>query len=193
LASILPGRLQEAGPPRRFARTEAANANAPAQRGISEAVADRNGVVSSDTQLLFPFMRGGEVVTVKSRGIEEKKFALTKDSEKIPMGWDDAYGQPVVVVVEGEFDKLAIEEATGWEYVVSPPNGAKPSDQVFEYLVDICEHAERVLLAGDMDEPGRAFMQELSSRVRVRPLLPGGMAGEGCERHAAQARCPDGA
>lgn len=135
------------------------------KRGISRAVADRNGVVSSESQLLFPFMRGGELVTVKSRGIDDKKFSLSKDSEKIPMGWDDAYGQPVVVIVEGELDKLAIEEATGWEYVVSPPNGANPSDQVFAYLVEICDHATKVILAGDMDDPGKAFMAELASRI----------------------------
>ena len=147
-----------------FDRTDVAD-ELLAQRGISREVADRNGVVSSESQLLFPFMRGGELVTVKSRSIEGKKFALTKDSEKIPMGWDDAWGQPVVVIVEGEFDKLAIETATGWEYVVSPPNGASPSDKVMEYLVDICEYAEKVLLAGDMDEPGQAFMRDLSARI----------------------------
>src|SRR5690606_19326106 len=51
-----------------------------AQRGIRREVADRNGVVSSETQLLFPFMRGGELITVKTRTIEGKKFALTTDS-----------------------------------------------------------------------------------------------------------------
>lgn len=136
-----------------------------AKRGIGAIVADRNGVTSDGDVLLFPFMRDGEVVTVKHRTMSEKKFWLTKDAEQIPFGWDDCAGQESVVVVEGELDKLAVEEATGWTNVVSPPNGAKPSDAVFEQLATLCEGARRVVLAGDMDSDGERFMAELSKRI----------------------------
>ena len=136
-----------------------------ADRGIGPTVAQRNQVSGSADELWFPFVRNGEVVTVKHRAMREKKFWLTKDAEQIPFGWDDCAGQPVVVVVEGEIDKLTIEQCTGWEHVVSPPNGSKPSDQVFEHLATICEAADKVILAGDMDQPGREFMQELSTRI----------------------------
>ena len=145
-------------------RTEVANTFLAA-RGISERVADRNEVIATDAQFQFPLRRGGELLTIKTRGIADKTFGLTEKADQIPMGWDDAYGQPVVIIVEGEFDKLAIEEATGWEYVISPPNGSNPSDQVMEYMVDICKLSEKVILAGDMDKVGQEFMDKIAKRI----------------------------
>lgn len=44
-------------------------------------------------------------------------------AEKILFGLDDIAGQPEVIIVEGEMDKLAFEEA-GFLNVVSVPDGA---------------------------------------------------------------------
>ena len=134
-------------------------------RGIGRVVADRNGVTSDGDVLLIPFVRNGEVVTIKHRPMREKKFWMTTDSEKIPFGWDDCMGQPVVVVVEGEMDKFAIEQATGWAHVVSPPHGCDAGDEVLGALATICEAAEKVVLAGDMDAPGQKFMRDLGVRI----------------------------
>ncbi len=44
-------------------------------------------------------------------------------AEKVLYGHDDAAGQPEVIIVEGEMDKLALEVA-GYSAVLSVPDGA---------------------------------------------------------------------
>lgn len=44
---------------------------------------------------------------------------------QILYGWDDIKGQQEVIIVEGEIDKLSVEEA-GFSNVASVPQGAPP-------------------------------------------------------------------
>lgn len=44
-------------------------------------------------------------------------------AEKVLFGLNDIVGQPEIIIVEGEMDKLALEEA-GYTNVVSVPDGA---------------------------------------------------------------------
>ena len=46
-------------------------------------------------------------------------------AEKVLFGLDDCVGATEIIVVEGEMDKLALEEA-GFRHVVSVPDGAPP-------------------------------------------------------------------
>ena len=100
------------------------------------------------------------------------------NAEKILYGMDDVQDSDVVIVVEGEMDKLALEEA-GYTNVVSVPDGApgkvkedelpdKEQDKTFSFVWK-CEHiferALRVVLATDNDPPGIALAEELARRV----------------------------
>lgn len=149
-----------------------------AERGISKEVAERNAVYSSErrgeVEVHFPYYRDGALVNVKHRKLP-KSFRMEAGAERILYGLDDcAPGEPLVIV-EGELDKLAIEEATGLLSVVSVPDGAPPPDaksyaSKFAFLDDatalaVIAGASEIILAVDADEPGRALMEELARRI----------------------------
>jgi hypothetical protein len=156
-------------------------------RGIDLSVAERNGLASQNVfsppagahvdALVFPYMRDGELVNIKYRG-EDKSFWQVKGAEKILFGLDDIAGAREIVIVEGEMDKLALEQA-GVKNVVSVPDGAPgkvkdgpvpapEEDRKFEYLWN-CRAAldpvSRVVIAADADAPGQALAEELARRL----------------------------
>ncbi len=72
----------------------------------------------------FPYFRNRELVNVKYRSLD-KEFSQVPKAEKVLFGLDDCIGASEIIVVEGEMDKLALEEA-GFRHVVSVPDGAPP-------------------------------------------------------------------
>ena len=72
----------------------------------------------------FPYFRNRELVNVKYRSLD-KEFSQVPRAEKVLFGLDDCIGASEIIVVEGEMDKLALEEA-GFRHVVSVPDGAPP-------------------------------------------------------------------
>ena len=156
-----------------------------AARGISEATARRHGIGSARHYIpklgaevdciAFPYFRRGELVNIKYRAISQKAFAQVKGAEKIFYGLDDIADSKEAIIVEGECDKLAHAEA-GIRNVVSVPDGAPqrvkagdpdPDDAKFAFLAncaeDFAQH-DRIILALDNDEPGRALAEELARR-----------------------------
>jgi twinkle protein len=156
-----------------------------AERGISEAVVRRNKIGYArhyipklDAQvdcIAFPYFRDGQLINIKYRALEAKAFAQEKDAEKIFYGLDDLAEAEDVLIVEGECDKLAFEEA-GFRNVLSVPDGAvarlkdDPSedDAKFEYLAN-CEEQlgrfKRFILAVDADAKGQILEEELARRL----------------------------
>jgi len=114
----------------------------------------------------FNYFRDGELVNVKRRDAK-KNFALHKGAELIFYNLDAVKGQKEVFCVEGEMDALSLIEA-GIKNVVSVPNGATKGSARLEYL-DNCwqefEHLEKIYIATDNDEPGRALREELARRL----------------------------
>jgi twinkle protein len=116
------------------------------------------------------------LVNIKFRALGEKAFIQVKDAEKTLYGLDDIGNARAVIIVEGECDKLALEEA-GIVNVVSVPDGAPrhvkagdpdPEDAKFAFLVNCAEQLdrlERILIAVDADEPGLALAEELARRL----------------------------
>lgn len=156
-----------------------------AKRGISEATVRRNGIGVRRTYiparkgevdcLAFPYLRGGEIVNIKFRTLEGKEFAQVKGAEKILLGLDDIAHAKAIIIVEGELDKLALEEA-GFQNCVSVPDGAprfvkndpSPEDAKFSYLTNCADQlggVERIILAVDNDEPGQTLKEELARRL----------------------------
>lgn len=159
------------------------------KRGISKATLVRNKVSMTRAWMpqagkeiavtAFPYLRGGEVVNVKYRG-PGKTFRQEKDAEKIFYGLDNLEPDAKeVIIVEGEGDSLALNEAGFWN-VLSVPDGAPAQargddesidperDAKFEYVWncrDVLDAAERVILAVDADGPGQALEAELSRRI----------------------------
>lgn len=133
-------------------------------RGISAPVWERNGLRSDAGRLMFPYYHNAQLVNWKYR-TPDKQFSMVTDAELVPYGWDDCEHQDRIVIVEGEMDKLAVEQATGWTWVLSPPNGANHNDAMFEKICAVCKDASQIILAGDMDEKGRTFQEKLAERL----------------------------
>ncbi len=157
-----------------------------AARGISETVVRRNGIgtarvwmpsmkIETDC-IAFPYRRAGELVNVKYRALESKAFSQVKDAEKILYGLDDIVDATTAIVVEGECDKLGLEEA-GIRHVVSVPDGAPATvkagepaadDTKFSYLANCAAYLDRldkIILAVDCDSAGQALETELVRRL----------------------------
>jgi twinkle protein len=125
-------------------------------------------------------MRDGELVNVKHRwsvvdqetGERRKKFRMETGAELIFWNLDRVQDTDTVYIVEGEMDVLALAEA-GITNVISPPNGAPALETDIEqadlsYLPSgeaVLARARKVVMAGDMDEPGRRLMDELARRI----------------------------
>ncbi|KAK9834060.1 hypothetical protein WJX81_006707 [Elliptochloris bilobata] len=156
-------------------------------RGISPAVVERNGIQQEKRwshkreryvdMIAFPYYRNGELVNVKYRSLD-KEFSQVPKAEKVLFGLDDCAGASEIIIVEGEMDKLALEEA-GFRHVVSVPDGAPPSvregalpppeeETKFAYLWNcraVLDQAARIILATDGDAPGQALAEELARRL----------------------------
>ncbi|MGH9864697.1 MAG: bifunctional DNA primase/helicase [Candidatus Acidiferrales bacterium] len=127
----------------------------------------------------FPYLRDGEIVNVKYRG-PDKDFMQEKDAEKILFGMDDIPdGTDTLIIVEGEMDKLACNEAGFWN-VVSVPDGAPKEvredggGKKFEYVencFDFLQSFASVILATDNDGPGGALREELARRIGKEKCL----------------------
>ncbi|KAL0442391.1 UNVERIFIED_CONTAM: Twinkleprotein, chloroplastic/mitochondrial [Sesamum latifolium] len=99
-----------------------------AERMISGETLRRNAIMQKRTGdqivIAFTYRRNGELVSCKYRDIT-KKFWQEADTEKIFYGLDDIQDASDIIIVEGEMDKLAMEEA-GFKNCVSVPDGAPP-------------------------------------------------------------------
>ncbi|RAL54295.1 hypothetical protein DM860_001423 [Cuscuta australis] len=151
------------------------------QRMISGETLRRNGVMQCKARnqivIAFPYRRNGDLVSCKYRDVN-KIFWQESDTEKIFYGLDDIMGASDIIIVEGEMDKLAMEEA-GFRNCVSVPDGAPPSvstkdlppvdqDAKYQYLwncKEAFEKASRIILATDGDKPGQALAEELARRL----------------------------
>lgn len=144
-----------------------------AARKIGVDVLRRNGiradVYNGEDVIVTPYRRGGKIITAKYRyrylsASGKKRHAMEADTEKIPFGLDDCSGATEIIIVEGEPDKLAIEQATGRRAVISPPSGSNIPELARSLMLDVCKDAH-VLLAGDMDENGEKMLADLAERI----------------------------
>ncbi|KAH7836893.1 hypothetical protein Vadar_007083 [Vaccinium darrowii] len=150
-----------------------------AERKISENTLRRNAVMQTSgdqNAIAFIYRQDGALVHCKYRSLD-KKFWQTKNKEKILYGLDDIKGADEIIIVEGEIDKLSMEEA-GFISCVSVPDGAPQKvsaklplfkkDSRFQYLWNCKEHldkASRIILATDGDPPGNVLAEELACRL----------------------------
>lgn len=133
-------------------------------RGISLAVAGRNGVTGENNAVTFSYVNEGEVVNRQTRTLSAKGFRFDPGKPVIPFGLDDCEGRPKVTVTEGVIDKLSVEEATGWTSVLAMPS-ATPSSDCYALACEALKDAAKVVVAVDADEPGQKLRDELVRRL----------------------------
>jgi len=150
-------------------------------RGISAGTIIRNKITQSceympqvgkeRNTINFNYYRDDELINIKYRD-SEKNFKQTKNAEKIFYGLDDIQDCNEVYIVEGEMDKLSLEEV-GITNCVSVPDGApnpgtKNYDNKFSYL-DNCwsyfDTVEKIHICSDNDTNGRVLLEEISRRL----------------------------
>ncbi|KAF2306106.1 hypothetical protein GH714_012579 [Hevea brasiliensis] len=149
-------------------------------RMISEETLRRNSVMQmagNQGIIAFTYRRNGNLIGCKYRTME-KIFWQDKGTEKWLYGLDDINEATEIVIVEGEIDKLSVEEA-GFRNCVSVPGGAPqivsakdlPSwkkDKAYQYLWNCKEYLDkvsRIILATDGDVCGQALAEELARRL----------------------------
>uniref|UniRef100_A0A804L712 SF4 helicase domain-containing protein n=1 Tax=Musa acuminata subsp. malaccensis TaxID=214687 RepID=A0A804L712_MUSAM len=172
-----------------------------ADRMISAETLRRNAIkqikCGKKIAIAFPYRRNGTLVSCKYRDFS-KKFWQEPDKERIFYGLDDINQSSDVIIVEGEIDKLSMEEA-GYRNCVSVPDGAPAQvskgplvaaeeDTKFQYLwncKEYLEKASRIILATDADGPGQALAEELARRLGkercLRVKWPEKSANEVCK------------
>ncbi|XP_068654286.1 twinkle homolog protein, chloroplastic/mitochondrial-like [Aristolochia californica] len=151
------------------------------ERMISGETLRRNGVMQlrrgDEVVIAFAYRRNGSLISCKYRTVS-KKFWQESGTEKILYGVDDIKQASDIIVVEGEMDKLSMEEA-GFRNCVSVPDGApakvsekelptEEEDKKYQYLWNCKEYlakASRIILATDADAPGQALAEELARRI----------------------------
>lgn len=143
-------------------------------RGITDEVIARNCLYAEGHAICFPYFDGGVVTNVKYRTVD-KKFRMVQGARLVFYGLDDCRDSDTVIIVEGEFDKLALE-VCGLRNVLSVPNGAPArikegeidNSGAFEYLAhaeELFKRVSKVIIAVDMDAPGRNLQYELARRI----------------------------
>lgn len=150
-------------------------------RGISQGVINRNKITQGveympqvdkkRNVICFNYYRDGELINIKYRD-GEKNFKQYKGAEKIFYGLDDIKEAKDIYIVEGEMDKLSMEEV-GIKSCISVPDGApnpgtKNYNNKFSYI-DNCweyfEKTEKIYICVDNDTNGRILLEELSRRL----------------------------
>lgn len=104
----------------------------------------------------------GKLIAQKVRG-KDKTFSVIGDGKSMPL-----YGQHLwqaggrrVVITEGEIDALSVGQVTGLRWpVVSLPNGAPSAKKAIQNNLEWLTSFETVVLAFDMDDPGRKAAAE---------------------------------
>ncbi|THU48496.1 hypothetical protein C4D60_Mb09t26860 [Musa balbisiana] len=151
-----------------------------AERSISAKTLERNGIMQCkhDDQIViaFTYRRNAALVSCKYRTFSKECWQET-GTEHIFYGLDDIKQASDVIIVEGEIDKLSMEEA-GFLNCISVPYGrpaqsskelpAEDEDTEFQYLwncQEYLEKASRIILATDANVPGQALAEELARRL----------------------------
>lgn len=142
-----------------------------AKRMIPESVVLANKIRSERDWIVIPYLRDGKLINVKKRHIREKDWRQAGNAEPIMFNRDRCVEPDWIVVVEGEFDAMAIETA-GMTNVTSPNQGAPNANdtnvdkklECIENTWEIFETKKRIVIAVDNDDNGRRLQRELIRR-----------------------------
>ena len=149
-------------------------------RGITEEVIENNKIISStdNRNIIFPYLRNGEITNFKTRGIDGKFFTQSKDAEPLIYNYDRCKESEAIVICEGEMDSLSWEVA-GIEFHTSvnmgaPNVGDKNIDKKLECIsncYEVFEQAKVIYIATDEDDNGRNLQRELVRRFGAEKCL----------------------
>ena len=147
-------------------------------RGLFESTMKRFGIAEQEyffpqvgakrNAIVFPYYRDKKLINAKYRDAE-KNFLLTSGAELIPFNLDSIKGKKKIIITEGEFDCMAVEQV-GFTAVISVPNGATSGNNSLEWLDNCIEdfiEVEQIILATDKDNPGINLRTQLAARLGI--------------------------
>ena len=137
------------------------------KRGFSPETWQRRGVGEHKGNIVFPYYESGELVMVKfrpPRKVKKGRKAWREPGGK-PVFWgmDDCDPAKPLVIVEGEMDALALDEA-GIPNVVSVPNGTSDL-QCIDLCWDWLQQFTQIIIWVDNDEPGKKLQRNLINKL----------------------------
>ncbi|WIA29353.1 hypothetical protein OEZ86_011858 [Tetradesmus obliquus] len=165
-------------------------------RGISQAVLHRNQVMMESRycrslgawvdHIAFPFFSGGRVVNIKYRALP-KHFQQSPKGQQVFYGLHDIRGDaPAVLIVEGELDKLSVEEATGatahCSHIVIGVDADAAGWHTAQQLADRLGRGRCWYLAWPAAGPaGAAALQRVAAAAAAEGIQMDVAAGLGCK------------
>ena len=132
-------------------------------RKISKQTIEKFKIVSdkNNSAIAFPFFENQELINIKYRAINEKKFWAEKDAKHILFNLDHCI-EDFLIVVEGEIDCLSMFEY-GYN-VVSVPSGASDLSWI-ENQFEKLQSYKRIYLSFDNDEAGQEAVKKIAKRL----------------------------
>ena len=138
-------------------------------RGISKETLVKNKVTTDKSgNIQFNYYLDGELIFIKyklprkpKKG--ERKAWREKDTRPILYGMDDCDPSLPLIIIEGEPDKLVLDEC-GVKNCVSIPSGTEDYswiDECWEWL----ERFDEIIVWSDNDPAGKGFQQEVIARL----------------------------
>lgn len=141
-----------------------------ADRGISVETLEKNKIGYENKSIVYPYFDEKDELVNKKFRTGKKEFRQVAGARKILYGLHQIKDSKKIIIVEGEGDKLALNEVGFWN-AVSVPDGAPALNannysSKFSYLdgVDF-DKIEEVIIAVDSDGPGYKLQQELIKRI----------------------------
>jgi len=135
------------------------------ERGIDPGVLtpDLVGYSPKRKKIMFIYRKDGEIVNLRYRD-RAKNISQEENCEHILWDVGRIILGCVLVIYEGELDKLVGDSVDPGRVHCSVDNGSN-SYQFLKNCEKALELPSKIILAGDMDEPGRKMVEELARRI----------------------------
>lgn len=143
-------------------------------RMISEKTLRDNRVVTdTNGNIVFRFYLNGELEFIKYKLARVPKQGETKswrekDTRPILYGMDECVSGEALIIVEGEVDKLSLDEAEV-KNAISIPSGTQDFSWV-ENCWEFLEQYHEIIIWADNDIAGKGFQQETIARLNDRRI-----------------------
>jgi len=134
------------------------------ERGLRKEAIETYRLAEKGREAVFPYLRNGELVSVKYRSIDDKrKMRVEKGCEPCLFGWQAIPATArEVVITEGELDAVAWYQLG--HPALSVPNGASGHTWI-EHEFENLEQFDTIYISFDNDEPGRKGAGEIIDRL----------------------------
>lgn len=139
-------------------------------RGLTDQTIQTFRVAEDGRDIVFPYLRGSELVFMKWIGIDrkdgKKKIRASAESEPCLFGWQAIPSTArAVTITEGEIDAMSASQA-GYPALSVPFGGGEGEKQRWiEHEFDNLDRFDMIYLALDNDDQGRAATKEIIKRL----------------------------